>query len=315
VTVPIIKLIRYLAADPRLERVRKRAVLATVAMVAGVLVILQLIPFPNHFRAPGVVRATERTEMASDVAGELEKVYVQPGTTVVVGQPLLGFKNPELELELKEAEARTQEVEVRLLKAMKDESADLKPLMKSKEAISERVTKLKSDVEKLTVRARHDGVWVAPGIQEFKGRWMQRGSSLGLLVNPASFEFVATVLQEDANSVFARPLTGTEVRLMSDVGAVLEIGEVRVIPGEQRQLPSPALGWRGGGEIPVEMGDERGNKAAEPYFKVIAPLPANAGLPLFDGVSGRIRFDLGSEPLLTGWTRRLKQLLQKRYQL
>jgi putative peptide zinc metalloprotease protein len=315
ITVPIIRLIRYLASAPRLERVRKRAVLATVAIIAGVFVLLQLIPFPNHFRAPGVVRATERTEMSSEVAGELDVVHVKPGTPVVAGQPLLGFKNRELELELAEAEGRAAEIEVRLLKAMKDESADLKPLMKSREAIAERVAKLKADVQSLTVRARHNGVWVAPGIQEFRGRWMPRGSNLGLLVNPASFEFVATVLQEDANSVFAKPISGAEVRLMSGVGTALEVGEVRVIPGEQRQLPSPALGWRGGGDVPVEMNDERGSKAAEPYFKVIAKLPANAGTPLFDGVSGRMRFDLGTEPLLTGWYRSLKQLLQKRYQL
>jgi putative peptide zinc metalloprotease protein len=96
---------------------------------------------------------------------------------------------------------------------------------------------------------------------------------------------------------------------------VLAVPDVQVIPGEQRQLPSPALGWRGGGEVPVEMDDERGSKTAEPYFKVIARLPTDAGLQLFDGVSGRMRFDLGSEPLLTGWTRRLWQLLQKRYQM
>jgi hypothetical protein len=36
---------------------------------------------------------------------------------------------------------------------------------------------------------------------------------------------------------------------------------------------------------------------------------------LLDGRSGEIRFDLPAEPLLPRWTRQLRQLLQKRYQI
>ena len=36
---------------------------------------------------------------------------------------------------------------------------------------------------------------------------------------------------------------------------------------------------------------------------------------LLDGRSGKIRFDLEPEPLLPRWIRRLRQLLQKRYQI
>lgn len=314
-TVPVIKFIRYLAVDPRLDRVRKRAIIATVAMTVVLLSVLQLIPFPHHFRAPGIVRASERTELSGETAGYVAKIVATPGGRVKQGDALLQMTNPELQLELAEATARMEEVEARLLKAMKDESADLKPLMQSKEANKARVEKLQADVERLTVRARHDGIWIAPGIQDFVGRYLTRGSNLGLLVNPDAYDFVATVQQEDADALFARKLAGTEVRLVDAVGTALTVGDLKVIPGEQRQLPSPALGSRGGGEIPVEMNDERGNKTAEPYFKVIMHLPANSPVPLFDGVSGHMRVDLGTEPLLSGWLRRLWQLLQKRYQM
>jgi putative peptide zinc metalloprotease protein len=225
------------------------------------------------------------------------------------------LRNRDLELELTGAAARAEEVQARLLKAMKEETADLKPLLQTKAAVDANLAKLHDDVASLTVRARHDGIWVAPGMDEYLGRWLPRGTNLGLLVNPTAFEFVATVMQEDADAVFAHSLGGAEVRLVDAASTVLDVPTMRVIPGEQRQLPSPALGLRGGGDVPVEAGDEKGSKTMEPYFKVIARLPANSSIPLFDGVSGRMRFNLGSEPLLSGWMRRLWQLLQKRYQM
>ncbi len=315
VTVPVIKFVKYLAASPRLTRVRGRAIAVSAAMFAVLFTFLQLVPFPHHFRAPGVVRASERTEISSEVAGFVEALIAAPGSRVVRDQPLLRMGNRELEIELQQTLARAEEIRVRLLKAQKDDTADLKPLMQSQDAMNERLAKLRADVGRMTIRARHDGIWVAPGIEDYVGRWLTRGSNLGLLVNPSSFDFVATVLQEDADRVFARQRPGAEVRLIGDTGAMLPVADWRVIPGEQRVLPSPALGIRGGGEVPVAPEDEHGNKTAEPYFKVIGRLPANSGVALFDGSSGKIRFNLEAEPLLTGWVRRLSQLLQKRYQM
>ncbi len=315
VTVPLIKFIQYLAASPRLVRARGRAIGVTCALAATVLVFLQLVPFPHHFRAPGVVRARERTEISSDSAGMVETMIAKPGARVVRGQPLLRMSNREMELELAQTAARAQEVRARLLKAQKDETADIKPLLQSQAAVAERLMKLRADAAALTIRARHDGVWVAPGIEDYLGRWLPRGSNLGLLVNPSVYEFVATVLQEDADRVFARQRPGAEVRLIGDASETMAVNEWRVIPGEQRVLPSSALGMRGGGEVPIAADDEHGTKSAEPYFKVIGKLPASPEIALFDGCSGKIRFNLQPEPLLTRWARRLWQLLQKRYQL
>lgn len=317
VTVPIIKLFKYLASSPRLDRVRARAIWVCVGIFALLLVIFQMIPFPSHFRASGVVRAAERTELATETAGEVVEILTPPGSKVAKGQALLRLSNRELELELEQTEAKGVEIEARLKRAMKDESADLKPLQQTLDAIGERLVKLKDDQAKMTVRARHSGIWVAPGIQDYVGRWLTRGSNIGLVVNPDSYEFIATVLQEDADALFTTPRPSAEVRLVSGVSETFEVktGEWRDIPGEQRVLPSAALGWRGGGDVPVDLEDEGGNKTAEPYFKIIAKLPSSQELVLFDGSSGKIRFNLESEPLLTRWMRRLWQLLQKRYQM
>ena len=314
VTVPLVKLVKYLASSPRLDRVRLRAVSITLTALVVLLVVLQGIEFAKRFRASGVVRATERTELASATAGEVDAILAKPGSRVAAGTPLLQLKNPELRLMLEHAAARAEEVEARLLKATREGGVDLKPLLESKSASDERLAKLRADVENLTLRARHAGIWVAPGVQDYVGRWLPRGTALGLLVNPDSFQFVATVLQEDADQIFQKTAPA-EVRLDYEVGSVLTVPEWRVIPGEQRVLPSPVLGWGGGGDVPVALDDEKANRTAEPFFKVIGTLHNHDATPLFDGAAGKIRFEVGTEPLLSGWIRRLRQLLQTRYQL
>jgi putative peptide zinc metalloprotease protein len=245
----------------------------------------------------------------------VEALLAKPQAAVVRGQPLLRLVNPELELELAGTRARLDEVDARLLKSMKDEAADLAPLARFRESVSQQLKKLTQDSERLIVRAPHDGVWAAPGIEDFVGRWVNRGTDLGLLVNPAAFEFVSTVMQEDADALFSPNLRGASVQLYGDGGTKLPVARWRVIPGEQKTLPSAALGWKAGGDIAVSAEDNYGNKAEEPFFEVLGHVESKDGVLLLDGRSGRIKFSLPADPLLPRWTRRVWQLLQKRYQI
>lgn len=162
-------------------------------------------------------------------------------------------------------------------------------------------------------------LWADPifaGAEQFIGRWLPRGSELGLLANPASFEFDATVMEEDVNALFGKKIYAASVRLYGDAGTALPVKNWKVVPGGQNILPSAALGWAAGGEVPVATGDDsQGDRSAEPFFEVIGKLKPREGVVLLDGRSGKVSFRLAPEPLLPRWTRELWQLLQKRYQI
>lgn len=323
--VPAGKLIYYLAASPRLQRVRWRATAITAGLAAAVIVLLAVVPFPNHFRAPGIVQARQRMEAVNNVAGKIQTVLAVPGANVTRGQPLVQLTSRELDLELQEASARLDEASARLREALSRANADLKPLQSRFDSIRERVAKLKGDEDALTVRSSYDGIWVAPYLNDMVGRTLLRGTSLGLVVDPRAFEFVATVAQTDADAAFGlgRPARAgqlsmggsgqAEVRLHGQAGELLNAAHWRIVPGGQQRLPSAALGWMAGGEVPVASNAP--DKATEPFFEVRAELPAHGPAALLHGRSGVIRFDLPAEPLLPRWWRRLSQLLQKRYQL
>ena len=315
ITIPLGKFIHYLAASPKLERARPRAIAVSVLLLGIVLGMLQFLPLPSHFRAPGIVQAREWTQVVNETPGQLLDLVATPGGVVHAGQPLVSMRSEELDWELAQARASQIEMETRLRAATAGEVANIAPLRSMFEAATNRVAKLLRDQAALTVRAPHDGLWVAPELKDSRGRWLARGTALGILVNPASFQFTATVRQEETGTLFARKLTGAEVRLHGQAGEVIAAKRWQVIPGAQHRLPSVALGWRGGGEMPTAPDDPQGVKSAEPFFEVRAELPSNPALALLHGRSGRIRFDQEWEPLLPRWIRSLRQLMQHRYQI
>jgi putative peptide zinc metalloprotease protein len=315
VLVPTVRFIKYLAASPRLERQRSRAIVVTAAIAAALLFFLNVLPLPSHFRAPGVILARERTQVVNNTAGYVAELLARPGASVEAGQPLMRLESPELEIERAALRARETELHARLLHARREDIAGLKPLTSLLQAVTNRINKLNADEADLTIRAQHAGIWIAPGIEDYIGKWLTRGNMLGLLVNPAGFEFSATVLQADVDALFARQIPHAEVRLYGEAGTAIPIAKWKVLAGGRQILPSPALGWAAGGEVPVAVNDSEGRQAAEPFFEVHAEIDPGTVAALLHGRTGKIRFDLEDEPLLPRMIRRLWQLLQKRYGL
>ena len=124
---------------------------------------------------------------------------------------------------------------------MDQDSANTQPLTRLLDSVTDELAKLSADEAHLTVRALHDGLWIAPDVTDFKGGWLPRGTNLGLLADPAAFEFDATVTEDDARSLFGKSLHRASVRLVGQSADKLTVTHWRVIPGGQSILPSPSL--------------------------------------------------------------------------
>jgi putative peptide zinc metalloprotease protein len=314
ILVPIGRFLNYLATSPTLDRNRPRAISASLALTLLLVSFLQLIPFPNRFRAPGIVQATEWSNVLTETTGALLRLDAEPGQAVQRGQVLFQLSNPELNLALHAAEARVAEVNARLLQAIREDVTNIRPLQSLLESASERLEKLRREQDRLHVRAMNDGIWVAPDAKDSIGRWLPRGSSMGQVIDPTSFEFNATVRQEDVHYLVATDMPGAQVRLRGSAAQEIQVLRLRLIPASRRALPSPALGWIGGGEMPVAPEDPEGMTALEAFFQIRADLGPSSEATVLHGRSGKIRLELGTRPLLSQWMRRLWQVLQKRYQ-
>ncbi len=314
VAMPLVRLVRYLGASPRLDRVRPRAVAVVITLAVAVVAPLAVIPFPNTFTAVGIIQAVDRARVVAETAGRLERVVADLRQPVREGDVLLELSNPELHHAVEATRAALSEVDARLRQSLARQIANQLPLEARRAVLAEQLARLHQQIDDLKVTARINGRWSAPGVDELVGRWLPRGSPLGLVLDPARFEFVAVVQQEDADRLFRSELASAQVRLHGQTADTLDVRQFRIIPGDSRTLPTPILGWLGGGEIPTDKDDTEGRRTAKPFFEVRASLPAEAPVVLADGQLGRMRFRLPASPLLEQGWRRLRQLIQQRYQ-
>ena len=104
------------------------------------------------------------------------------------------------------------------------------------------------------------------------------------------------------------------LRVAGQAGTTLDSPRWRILPGDQRRLPTAALGWQGGGLIAVEQDDRDATKTTEPFFEVVAELPTVSDVALLHLRGGQAKFSMEPRPLAVQWWRSLRQLLQKRYQ-
>jgi len=315
VIVPLFRFINYLASSPRLARTRIRAIAFSVCLVAALISALAVFPFPNRFRAPGVVETVQYVRVINNAPGYIEKVMVPSGTEVQAGMPLIVLSDKELEIELEATMAQRVETLAMILRAQSESKADLEPIQRRLEAVETKIRDLKEQQEDLIVRTRQSGIWVSPNIEDMVGSWIQRGSFIGEIANYGSFRFSAVVLQSEAADLFTGQIRKAEVRIFGQGGRNLTVPDFQIIPFEQERLPSASLGWRGGGEVPISMTDETGLKAAEPFFQIYAEVESRQDVALLHGRSGKVRFTLDPEPLLKQWTHKFRQLLQRRYQI
>lgn len=315
IIIPAARLVYYLGASPKLERSRPRAIAICASFAVVLIACLQFIPFPSHFRADGVLLAKQRASVATLVAGRVKAVVASPNKPVRAGDPLLVLENEQLDVMLAAARAQLQESEARWRAALSVDVTRLAPLASRVEASKRVVEQLQQDHSNLVVRAAFDGLWVLPRTEELAGRWVPRGTALGLLIDPNSFEFSATVAQEELDRLFTRKHQQAEVRMHGECGQRLALGTLKVLPAEQYVLPTIALGWAGGGNIPVSRKDQQGRVAAEPFFSVIGVVSNAQSVAMLHGRTGVARFDVAPEPLLPRGMRVFWQFLQKRYQL
>ncbi|BCR04252.1 hypothetical protein DESUT3_13210 [Desulfuromonas versatilis] len=314
--LPAGRLAGYLAASPRLARNRPRAVAVSLGALLFCLLFLAVVPFPSGFRAPGILEAQTFLRVASEAPGQLTEILAPSGTRVERGTPLLRLENPELELELRAVAAQRAELmALRQQSIVAEGDAEREMLRQRLAALEQRREKLERQRRALLIKAGEAGVWVAPESPELAGSWLTRGTQFGVIVNPESFRFSAVVSQEEAANLFSDSLAGeAEVRLNGQAGSPLKVRRSDFIPFQHERLPSAALGWLAGGEIPVSGKDDSGLQTVEPFFQIFAELQNPSDAALFHGQSGRIRFSLPAEPLLSQWARKLRQLLQRRYQ-
>jgi putative peptide zinc metalloprotease protein len=309
--LPLGKGLKYLFTSPRIRRVRGRAMAVSTAMAAVAIVLLALFPAPFRTRAEGVVWIPDEAIVRAEVDGFVDRVAAAPGGTVQAGDLLMICRDPELTKDVKVFEAQLQEIKARIREQTVTDLVKSKILEEEQRYIEERLARAREREADLMIRGKTRGTFVLPKAEDLPGRFMKRGEVLAHVVDVNTI-IVRTIVDQNDIDLIRHGIRGVQVRLAERLTEPMMATVKRLVPAASEELPSAALGSEGGGQVPLDPHDPKGQKAMKRLFQIDLELPAQHGLV---NVGGRVyvRFDHGWDSLLAQWYRQGRQLFLARF--
>ncbi len=317
VLMPLGKWAHYLANSADLIRTRQRAVMSTAGSFLVLFVVIGVLPFEEHHRAPAVV---EPANVRLIFMGEDGFIYsaldadqsVNPDTA-----PLVTAVNPNLQARYEQAEAELDLARGQLNIARRDEDWAVEKAALARLSVAEQDLELVGQrLGKLSVTAPISGIWVpANGLEQAQGVFMRRGEQLGVVPDMGRM-IVRAVTGQHLGPRISIP-SRVALRVSGRPDQLFHGRAVDRYEAGQSQLPYVSLGYAvRGGSVVVATDDDSGRHTAEQFFEVrVEQLQDEQGRPprIFPGQRVVARFGLGPRPLAFQWWRQIRQMIQRRF--
>jgi putative peptide zinc metalloprotease protein len=311
VVYPALKRIRFVATSPVLRTNRGRAVLATLGIVAGVLLLLFAVPFPYWTRTEGIVWVPEEALVRAGTNCFVGRVVSAPNSVVEKGALLVECNDPAYHAEVRVLEAKLAELSRRYEAALPKDLVEARILQEAIGAAKGNLERAQQRRTELDIRSPADGVFVVPGAQDLPDRFLKQGDLIAYVLNEKRPTVRVVVQQADVDLVRQR-VKKVAVRLKERLEHVIPAVLVREVPGAVERLPSTILGASGGGNIAVDPRDAQGGKALEKMFQFDLELDRPVG-NVYVGGRVYVRFDHGLEPVGFQWYRTIRQMFLRRF--
>jgi putative peptide zinc metalloprotease protein len=133
--------------------------------------------------------------------------------------------------------------------------------------------------------------------EDLPGRYLKKGEVVGYL-HTTDAPLVRLVVPQSEVDPVRLDTRAVEVRLAQDPASRWPASLARSTPGAVHELPSPALGTRGGGPQQTDPRDDKGLNTLESVFEFELKLPGDVPHD-FLGSRVHVRFEHTPEPV--GW--------------
>jgi len=310
--LPLVKLLRFVATDGRLRRRRGRAFMIGLSAVALVAVLLFRVPVVSFTVAEGVVWAPEQSRVYAAVNGFVQKLHAAPGQRLKKGDPLFVCDNPELSARVKELEAQLREYRARHRVSKLSDRTEAEILKDEIARVKAELARARERKEALLIRSPADGILMVPQAEDLPGRFVQRGTPMGYVVDVSDIAVRVVLTQSDIDQVRNRT-RNVEARLSENLTKRIASVIKREVPAASKDLPSLALSIEGGGNIALDPRENQEPKAFENLFQFEIELP---GIPVNRiGERVYVRFEHEPETLWAKGCRSVRRLLLSRFDL
>ena len=271
-----------------LKSVRRNRRLTTTILLAGLALLLLVLPWRSDLSAPGLLRAEHQTILYVAEPGQLAHLP-RNGDRFAEGDAIFELQSPTVAFHKAQAEAALAGIEARMKGQAfdPDQAAGLEVGWQELQGAVATLDQVKAQEAVLTVRAPFAGVVtdVPPSLR--KDEWLQRREALGMLVDPSSAVVEAYVGEAD----LARVHPGAEAKFYPENGddpvalSVTSVGTASV-----RLLDTLDLASIYGGGIAVRK-DAAGKLEPESAVYRTILTPKTPGLALSKRLRGTVEIE------------------------
>ncbi|WP_428387899.1 efflux RND transporter periplasmic adaptor subunit [Mucisphaera sp.] len=312
ILLPIWKGLKHIYHVQRQSNARTAWTFAALAIAALAFLGLWSIPVTETVRHPGIILAEQRQPIFTEVAGELDTLYVEIGEHVEAGQPIARLANSRLIDSVAELRVQARILEVQRDTARRDgRQALVASYQVQIDRIHEQITHGQRLIDKLTIRAPFTGRLHAKApLQGLLGVQVTQGQALGILVAEETPRLALVVPQDDAALV--QPGRTAYARLWAAPWREIAGTVVAVERAGISQLPHPGLAVAHGGEVDTAPGDSYNNTPSRPSVLAWIELDTHdpqLGMWWADGMIGRGRIETGQTRLGPQQWRKIRQAL------
>ncbi|MBW2241695.1 MAG: peptidase M50 [Deltaproteobacteria bacterium] len=294
VVVPAARGVIMLRHDPRIGERPLQAAGRAVAAIAGVLLVLFVLPFPMWTVSDGVVWLPEQAQVKAGATGVVVEILAAPGSAVQPGTPLLEIHDDLMAAEVRVLEAREREARARVESRLLRDRVGAEVAREELALVRAELARARERHGEGIVRAEVAGRFVLPRVEDLPDRFFEKGAVIGYLDVDGPSTIRVVVQQEDA--AWVRGSTEAVSVRLPGIGHSIAASLEREVPQATDRLPSLALGAAGGGGLAVDSRDQQGLTALEALFQFDVQLADGAQAPGL-GSRARVRFDHGSEPV------------------
>ncbi len=312
--LPLGKFVHWLATGSGIAQRRGRAVVVSLLLASLIAGLVGLVPMPDRRSAGGVVTSDARAGVFFGASGFVVRAHRRPGERVRAGEPIVTLESHVLEEQLRTAVAQLDEARAFQLRAIARNQAAAQVATEKLESCEQQLVYVRDKIDKLVVRAPHDGVVVGEDPARVVGAFVKEGQQVCDVVDdrPEHLRVTAGLAQTEVLWLNELPASSfqVELRRYADPWRVVPARASKVPQAGIYELEHPALGLLGGGSVESDPRDRSGRLAKRPTFQVeCAVRPEDWPSAPRPGERVKVRFTLPNRPLAVQWVDRLHKLI------
>ena len=310
--LPIGKGIKFLSGSPKLRTNRPRALITTFAAIALILGALFLVPFPSYSIVDGVIWPSQQAQVRAGTNGFVTKVATTTDQKVRSGDLMMQLDDPFMRARLELIDTQLAGLEIQRSALIRTDRVQSALIAEEIDVVQNDRARLVEELEALDIRAPRVGTAVLPNASDLEGSFVAKGNVIGYVVAQRDTQTVRTVVSQNQIDLVRNDTQSVSVMPVEWGSEPIKAIILREVPGATQQLPTPALGTAGGGNVPVDPSDPNGVQTLGRFFEFeILMVQPSADILL--GRRVRVRFDHGTSPLGFQAYRSLRQLFLRLY--